>query len=241
MKADGLLHELKLEKKPLSIILTNTELTTERPMDERCTLSLLKRAMDGESLCFDGRKLSCRGAKRGMGFSDELPNIKGGFGNFISNGAGDGYPEGERIKKNPEIGEMMMNLQPVDVLNGYRYIVVKPYEDGDKASLITFCVYPDQLSGLIQLFSYRTGEYDNVIAPLSSGCASIFRIPLGELKREKPRAVIGNVDAHSRVHFDANTFFFTITANSFHEMLEDADTCFFSTWNWKGIKERINY
>jgi uncharacterized protein (DUF169 family) len=239
MKAHNLLNELKLEKSPISIILTNHEVTTERPRDESCTLSLLKRAMDGETLCFDGKKLSCPGAKRGMGFYDGLPKMKGGFGNFISNGAGEGFPEGERIKKTPEIGEMMMNLQPVDVLGGYRYIVIKPYEDGDDASLVTFYANPDQLSGLIQLFSYRTGEYDNVIAPLSSGCASIFRIPLGELKREKPRAVIGNVDAFARVYFDANTFFFTIPAKSFHEMLEDTDTCFFSTFNWKGIKERI--
>jgi len=240
MSAEYLLKELKLEGgKALSIILTNDETTPERPRDARCTLSILKRAMNGETLCFDGGKMSCSGAMRGMGFNDGLPQIKGGFGNFISNGAGEGFPEGEKVKISPEVGEEMIRLQPEDVLGGFRYIVVKPYEEGDNAAVVTFIAAPDQLAGLIQLFSYRTGEYDNVIAPLSSGCASIFRIPLGELKREKPRAVIGNVDTLARVHFDKNTFFFTVPMKAFREMLEDAHTCFFSTFNWKGVKERL--
>ena len=164
---------------------------------------------------------------RGMGFYDGLPQIRGGFGNFISHGAGEGFPEGEKVKMTPETGEAMMRLQPADVLNGFKYIVVKPYEKADNASVVTFIANPDQLAGLIQLFYYRTGEYDNVIAPLSSGCASIFRIPLGELKREKPRAVIGNVDTLARVHFDRNTFFFTVPMKAFMEMLKDAENCFF--------------
>ena len=239
MSAEYLLKELKLEGKALSIILTNDEATPERPRDTGCSLSLLKRAMSGETLCFDGRKMACPGAMRGMGFYDGLPQIKGGFGNFISNGAGEGFPDGEKVKKTPETGEEMMKLQPTGVLNGFQYIVVKPYENGDNAAAVTFIATPDQLAGLIQLFSYRTGEYDNVIAPLSSGCASIFRIPLGELSRQKPRAVIGNVDTLARVYFDKNTFFFTIPMKAFKEMLEDAPNCFFTTFNWKGVKERL--
>jgi uncharacterized protein (DUF169 family) len=239
MNMEYLLKELKLEGKALSVILTNDEVTSERPRDAQCTLSLLNRALNGETLCFDGKKMSCPGAIRGMGFYDGVPQIKGGFGNFISNGAGEGYPEGEKVKKTPETGEAMIRLQPVDVLGGFKYIVVKPYEKSDSASVVTFIANPDQLAGLIQLFYHRTGEYDNVIAPLCSGCASIFRIPLGELKREKPRAVIGNVDTLARVHFDKNTFFFTVPMNAFGEMLEDAEDCFFRTFNWKGVKERL--
>ena len=239
MSTEYLLTELKLENKALSIILTNSEATSERPRDASCTLSLLKRTMNGETLCFDARKMSCPGAMRGMGFYDGIPQIKGGFGNFISNGAGEGFPEGEKVKMTPQIGEEMMKLQPVDVLDGFQYIVVKPYEEGDNAAVVTLIATPDQLAGLIQLFSYRTGEYDNVIAPLCSGCASIFRIPLGELKKGKPRAVIGNVDTLARVHFDKNTFFFTVPIKAFREMLVDAHTCFFSTFNWEGVKGRL--
>ncbi|MCL2011116.1 MAG: DUF169 domain-containing protein, partial [Synergistaceae bacterium] len=72
-----LLKELKLEGKALSIIVTNDEATPERPRDAQCTLSLLKRALSGETLCFDGKKMSCLGAMRGMGFYDGLPQIRG--------------------------------------------------------------------------------------------------------------------------------------------------------------------
>ena len=234
-----LLGELKLEHKVLSIILSDAEASPDRPKDGMCTLMLLLRALNGETLCFDSEKLSCPGAARGMGFSDAMPAIPGGFGNFIANGAGEGFPQGERIKQTPQIAEDMLHLQPRDVLGGKKYVVVKPYAEGDAASLVTFYVNSDQLAGLVQLFSYRTAEYDNVIAPMSSGCASIFRIPLGELKRDRPRAVIGNIDAFSRIHFDKNSFFFTVTAKAFKEMQEDAPSCFFTTFNWQGIKERL--
>ena len=242
MDLSGFLTELRLTGKILAFILSNEE-TNKYPAAQEsgggCSLSLLNRAFSGETLSFDRHNLSCPGAARGMGFSDDMPQIKGGIGNFLSNGAGAGFPPGERIKNTPETGEQLMALQPLDVLDGYRTIIVKPYEKSDNAALVTFLVTPDQLSALIHLFTYRTGEYDRVIAPMSSGCAAIFRIALGERKRAHPRAVIGNIDIYTRPYFAADTFFFTIPHESFRNMLSDADTCFFRSHIWKGVQKRI--
>lgn len=239
MKANDFFKELNLENKALSITLAKSGTTPENPRERGCSMKLLNRAVNGEAICFNQQSLSCPGAARGMGFFDGCPQIKGGFGYFISYGAGEGFPEGERMKNTPETAMEMLQNQPVDVLGGYDFIIVKPYEEQDNASLVSFLAEPDQLSGLIQLFSYRTGAYDNIIAPMCSGCASVFRIPLGELKRENPRAVIGSIDSFSRVHFDKNTFFFTIPAKSFHEMLDDADNSFLIASSWKGVKQRL--
>ena len=239
MKTEEFLKELKLENKALSIILSDDESVSEPPRGNGCSLPLLNSALKGETVHIRPTDLSCPGAVRGFGFSDECPETKGGFGLFISHGAGEGFPEGERLKKDPETAVEMLNNQPVNVLGGQTSIIIKPCEEGDAAELVSFLAEPDQLSGLVQLFSYRTGAYDNVISPLCSGCASIFRIPLGELKRENPRGVIGNIDMVGRMFFDRNEFFFTIPMRAFREMLEDADNSFLFTSGWKGVKKRL--
>jgi uncharacterized protein (DUF169 family) len=239
MKTNEFLKELKLENKALSIILSNDEVVMEQHKSRGCSLAMLNRALKGETVHISGCGFSCPGAVRGFGFCDKYPDIKGGIEYFLSYGAGEGFPKGERIKNNPETAKKMLNNQPIGVLDGNNSIIIKPYEEGDDAKLVTFLAQPDQLSGLVQIFSYRTGSYENVIAPLCSGCASIFRIPLGELKRENPRGVIGNIDMVGRSFFDSNTFFFTIPLKSFCEMLEDADGSFLFSFGWKDIRKRL--
>lgn len=233
------INELKLEKRVLSIILTNDYTKNDGDIRRGCTLKLLNRAFNGETIIFENSKETCFGACGGFGFSDGLPDVPGGVGNFLSYGAGKDFPSGERVKKNPQLGEELILKQPADVLQGKRAIMVKPYEEGDDAALVTFLANPDQLSALVQLFTFESSDYDNVIAPSSSGCSSIFRIPLSELKRENPRGVIGNIDIFSRPHFDADTFFFTVPYKSFRQMLANSDSCFFISHIWNGVKKRL--
>ena len=207
--------------------------------EKGCTLELLGRAFLGETLYFSGDNVTCPGAAVNFGFKDGLPNIPGGFGHFVSHGRGEGFPPGERVKCSPEIGEKMLLGQPQDVMDGYNAIRVKRYEPEDDADTVTALVTADQLSTLIHIFCYRKAGYDNVIAPMVSGCASIFRIPLGELKREEPRAVIGNIDVFSRPHFAPETLFFTVSGRDFSQMLTDAGDSVLASKIWEGVEERL--
>ena len=194
MNHKELAQELNLQTRILSVARKNN-IEAADPVKAGCTLRGLNKVLnDGETIVLSAKTTSCRGGNRGFGFDDELPPTPGGVGLFLSCGAGEGFPAGERIKATPEIGEQMLLNQPMNVLNGNEFIEIKPYEDGDMLDLVSFLVNPDQLSALVTLFSYRSIDYDNVIAPMLSGCASIFRIPFGEIGREKPRAVIGNMD-----------------------------------------------
>lgn len=231
--------ELKLEGKVFSILPTDAYDEALAQKTKGCTLKLLQNALDGDRLLFSKDGLSCPGAARGLGFFDGVPQIKGGFGNFIAGGCGEGFPAGERIKCCPEVAEQMLVMQPVDVLDGKPYILVQPYEDGDESGVVTVLCACDQLSALIHLFCYRRPEYDAVVAPVASGCASVFRIPLGEAKRVKPRAVIGNVDFVSRQYFPKDTYFFTVPGQEFKNMLADADGSFLFTGGWKGVGKRM--
>ncbi len=239
MNLNDFLSELNLNGRALSISLEDQLPGDNAAQKNACTLSLLQDALAGKTVCFHGGMKGCPGAMRGMGFFDGVPPIKGGFGNFIANGCGEGFPEGERIKQSAEIGEEMLASQPTGVLDGKQYIVVKPLDVESASALVTFLCTPDQLSALIHLFCYRRSDYDSVIAPMSSGCASLFRIPFDESKKENPRAVIGNVDIFSRVIFDKNSFFFTIPTKIFRQMLEDADTSFITAKKWKELHARI--
>jgi len=207
--------------------------------EKGCTLQLLKRAFAGETLYFGKENVTCHGATANFGLEDGLPKIPGGFGHFLSHGRGEGFPPGERVKCSPEIGEKMFLNQPQKVMEGFDAICVKPYEQGDNADTVTALVTPDQLSALIHIFCFRKTSYDNVIAPMVSGCASVFRIPFGELKNCEPRAVIGNIDVFSRSHFAANTFFFTVSGKDFELMLEDIGDSVLAASIWKGVQTRL--
>lgn len=229
---------LKLQDKVLSITRTNTpELASE--IKGGCTIKAINHALKGETIIFSPENAPCKGSATGFGFTDGLPPIPGGFGNFIAQGKGEGFPPGERLKCSPEIAEQMLLSQPQNVMEGFSTVELKPYEETDAADTVTILANADQLSALITLYNYRKSSYDKVIAPMSSGCASIFRIPFGELKNDEPRAVISNVDIFSRPHFDKDSFFFTVSNGDFVNMLNDADDSFLITKIWKNIENRI--
>ncbi len=232
---------LKVDGKTLAIRrLPASEVSAATPVSEGCALRALHRAMAGETLTFLPKETGCKGAMSGMGFSDDPPPIPGGYGYFLSYGRGEGYRPGERLKCCPEVAEEMIHLLPQEIMKGYAALQVKPYSQEEEAEVVLLFVTPDQLSPLVQLFHYRKSTHDSVILPATSGCASMFRVPFGELQQETPRAVVGNLDIFSRPHFDANLLTFAVPGKCFTQMLEDADTCFFLTPQWKnGIAARL--
>ena len=127
MKTDALLKEFRLEGKVLSIILSDDELASVPTEGLHCSLEFLNRAFAGDTIVINSSNLSCPGAERGFGFSDACPSIPGGFGYFISYGAGEGFMEGERIKKDPETAMEMLRQQPVDVLGDRKSIIIKKF------------------------------------------------------------------------------------------------------------------
>ncbi|MGL6298684.1 MAG: DUF169 domain-containing protein, partial [Methanobacteriaceae archaeon] len=245
MDYKDLAKELKLENKIFSIF-RNDNLEGEEIAPCACFLNVFNTLKEGQTVLVSPESKTCMGAIRGCGFKEGLPDISGGFGNFIAQGKGEGFPPGERIKASPEIAEEMILNQRDNVKKSDK-IGITIYDNVDDSNknntvnpdTIMFIVNPDQLSALVHLFSYRNSAYDNVIMPMSSGCASIFRIPFGELDYGTKRGVVGNVDIFSRPHFDKNTFCFTIPFESFKEMLEDADECFFISHIWEGVKNRL--
>lgn len=234
------IEELQLQGKVFTITRTTAPDDLEK-LKGGCSLALTKKAMAGERVLAAASNAVCKGSNAGFGLSDDLPNIPGGFGHFLSYGKGEGFPKGERVKKTPELGEAMLLGQPKGVNKGCDALEFWAYEKAEDPDLVSFLVTPDQLSALIHLYNFEKPDYDNVIMPMSSGCASVVRIPLGELEKgNDARAVVGGVDVFSRVHFDADTFFFTIPAEQFESMLVNADESVLVSPIWKGVRKRIH-
>ena len=207
----------------------------------RCTMTALKYALKGNELVLNAKNSPCGGGLIGMGFVDGLPQTPGGFGKFISYGAGEGFPEGERLKSCPETGERMILSQPQNVLSGFDSIIIKPYAENDNPDTVCIFCNTDQLAALNFLFNYsKSGkDYDTVIMPPLSGCASIFRIPFAEAEKEEARAVVGLSDFNAKLHFNKDWLTFTVSHKDFQRMLNDLEDSFIQTKYWKTFTERL--
>ena len=236
--------ELKLTYFPVMVILTNNlpnDAVEFNPAETSgfCSLAALREASKGKTIFFAKDTKGCPGLKAGLGF-EETASIPGGIEYFLSCGRGEGFPEGEKLKKTPGVAKAYYDSLPKITLET-KYIVLRSAVDPDKdqAKLAVFLVNPDQLSALIHLFAYESTSYDCVLMPSCSGCASIFKLPLAELKKDHPRGVVGLVDIWARPPFAADLFAFTVPFDAYLQMLKNSTDCFFQAKTWDGIKKRL--
>ncbi|MDR1621197.1 MAG: DUF169 domain-containing protein, partial [Synergistaceae bacterium] len=121
-------RELGIVGKVLSITRKNG-VKTYCPVTKGCALRVLNDAMAGETVCLSEDVVPCNGGKYGFGFSDASMRVPGGYGHFISYGAGEGFPAGMRLKCDPELAERDALAKPKGVMDGYSAIEIKPFEE----------------------------------------------------------------------------------------------------------------
>ena len=203
----------------------------------RCFLAQLSAVRRGRTLCFEESSLTCPGAKRYLGFSQELmPN----FDHFLSCGI-PGQIEGERYKKSPELVREIVASAPVFVAPA-PFIVFKRWdaiEAGDEPEVVFFEAKPDVLSGLFTLAGYDEAASDAVIAPFGAGCSSIVFHPLHEAGRERPRAVLGMFDVSARPWVKSETLSFAVPMSKFARMIDNMDESFLITPSWERVRNRL--
>ena len=100
----------------------------------------------------------------------------------------------------PELVRALLEHQPPFEAPG-RYIVFKRWDKLDAAddpAVVVFFAPPDVLSGLFTLANFDETRSQAVVAPFSSGCASIVYHPYHELQSQTPKAVLGMFDVSAR-------------------------------------------
>jgi uncharacterized protein (DUF169 family) len=207
------------------------------PIGHRCLIAALSQVRKGKSLRFDAGSVGCGGAKRYLGFSEE---IMPDFEYFLSSGI-PGKLSGERYKKSPELVKEMMAKAPVFRAPA-RFIVFKRWdalEEADDPEVVIFFARPDVVSGLFTLANFDEVEPNGVFSPFAAGCGSIVQYPCLERDSERPRAVLGLFDVSARPHVLSDAFTFSVPMSKFRRMIENMEASFLVTPSWGKVSRRM--
>lgn len=225
---------------PITFSYTSDEAAARqvKPVKGRvCLLAQLAGVRKGRTLAADARGLGCFGAKRYLGFTqDVMPN----FTYFLSCGIA-GKLEGERYKKTPEIVEEAMRRAPAFEAPA-RTIVFKRWdalEESDNPDVVIFFAAPDVLSGLFTLSDFEESDPYAVIAPFAAGCGTIVQYPYLEGRKPNPRSVLGMFDVSARPFVPAGVLTFAAPVAKFIRMVDNMEESFLITDSWAKVRRRI--
>jgi hypothetical protein len=225
---------------PITFFYTDDPVDTKVfiPSDNRsCIICELQKVRSGQSLAFNNDSVKCGGAKRYMGFAE---NIRPNFEYFLSCGI-ENKMEGERYIQTPQLVLDLLKKQKKMNIPG-KYIVFKRWDklnENDAPDVAIFFAPPDILSGLFTLANYDQSEPDSTIAPFAAGCGSIVYFPFNEKDNERPRAVLGLFDVSARPCVQEGVLTFSVPMIKFEKMISYMDESFLITGSWKKVKKRI--
>lgn len=225
---------------PITFYYTDDEGCAQKasaPVGHRCILGPLARVRKGESLCFDSEAAGCGGARRYLGFSDEIgPD----FPFFLSYGIA-GKVEGERYKRSPELVEKFLQHSTLFKAPG-RFIVFKRWDslnEFDEPECVICFAHPDVIAGLFTLANFDYEEPNGVFAPFAAGCGTIVQYPYLEKCAERQRGVLGLFDISARPFVDKNELTMSFPMTRFLQLIEYMEESFLITPSWEKVKKRI--
>jgi len=204
-----------------------------------CIICELAKVRNGESLAYDAEAIACAGAKRYLGYSE---NIRPNFEYFLSCGI-PGKMVGERYIRTPGmVLELQKHQKTIKDAKG-NFIIFKRWdmlEEFDEPAVVIFFAKPDVLSGLFTLANFDQTEPNSTFTPFGSGCGAIVHYPYLEKDAERPRAVIGMFDPSARPCVPKDTLSFAVPMIKFERMIDYMEESFLITDTWKMVEKRIN-
>ncbi|MBN1212971.1 MAG: DUF169 domain-containing protein [candidate division Zixibacteria bacterium] len=205
--------------------------------DWKCFICQLGRVRNGQPTAFGLRAIGCSGAKRALGFEQEIrPN----FEYFLSCGLA-GHIEGIRYKKTPALVKAIQEAQPAYEAPA-RYAVFKRWdglEAEDEPTAVIFFAAPDKLSALFSLVNFDEPTPFGVIAPSCAGCSSIVYYPYHEAQKPDPKAVLGMFDISARPCVHPNILTLAVPYARFERLAANMDESFLIAEQWNKIRDRI--
>jgi uncharacterized protein (DUF169 family) len=120
---------------------------------------------------------------------------------------------------------------PTDNLPHYKvkhnYLVLKTLRRVDlrheTPEVVTMLVNVNQLTSLVVLANYVTGEVDSVMIPRAASCHAVFLLPYHEAQQGRQRAVVGMLDPLTREFVNENMLSFSVPWHLFVEMEKNVD------------------
>jgi len=150
--------------------------------------------------------------------------------------------EGERYLESPEVTRDFFNtIDPPPA--PARYCVFKPVTQFKKKTppeLVIFFTRAEVISGLNQLATFVTNDFEAVYSPFGAGCSNIVTWPLRYLDQGKLKAVLGGWDPSDRKFLKTDEITFTVPFEMFQRMVNRWPESFLTTKTWAMVRKKIN-
>ena len=235
---------LKLRYSPVAVLFSDEKPEKALEFAEQkwgCVAAMLTAATKGRTVAFSRKTFGCPGGGVGLGLGNFYPGMPGGIANFLSCGAGEGYPPGEAYKKTPALAQSFVDNLPITDIPT-RYVVFKPLaeveQSKEKPQVVVFYANPDQLSALVVLANYGRAE-NSVKIPFAAGCQSTCLLPWSEQFQENPAAIVGMVDISARPFIEADLLSFSVPYGLFVEMESNVPGSFLDKEAWEKVAKRL--
>ena len=148
---------------------------------------------------------------------------------------------GERLFATPEIAYYSKHENIERELIPTRYVVFQPLSkvaEDQTPDQIHIFANPDQLSALIIMLGFMTGERDNVNARFEAACHCVS-LTYQESLTDKPRAVLGFVDLGQRPDLPKDLLSLTMSYDKFKEIEACVEESCITSEGWKPMAERL--
>jgi uncharacterized protein (DUF169 family) len=202
-----------------------------------CVIGAIWRARRKQAAAyFDKEHFGCLGGAFYLGFlKPQLETIV----YYVSTGI-PGKIAGERYLESPEATrEFFQTIDPRPA--PARFCVFKPLDllrEGEQPEIVTFFARPEVISGLNQLATFVTNDFEVVQSPFGAGCSSIVTWPLKYLSQGKLKAVVGGWDPSERKYLKPDEVTFSVPFEMFELMVSRWRDSFLTTHTWEVIRKR---
>jgi len=204
-----------------------------------CVIGNIWRARKKKTAAyFDKERFGCLGGAFYLGFLK--PQL-----DFITYYVSTGIPdqmEGEHYLESPEVTRDFFNtIDPPPA--PARYCVFAPVTQFKKETppeLVIFFARAEVISGLNQLATFVTNDFEAVYSPFGAGCSNIVTWPLRYLAQGKLKAVLGGWDPSDRKFLKTDEITFTVPFEMFQRMVDRWPESFLTTKTWAMVGKKIN-
>lgn len=203
-----------------------------------CVIGNIWRARKkGVPAYFDQTRFGCLGAAFFLGYlKPQLETIV----HYVSTGIPN-ILEGECYLESPEVTRQFyetIDPRPAPA----RFCVFKPlsqFAPDEEPEVVIFFARAESISGLNQLATFVTNDFEAVQSPFGAGCANILTWPLKYLHWGLLKAVLGGWDPSDRRFLKPDEITFAVPYEMFQRMAARWQESFLTKQAWATVRKKI--
>ncbi|RJR45808.1 MAG: hypothetical protein C4567_02815 [Deltaproteobacteria bacterium] len=203
-----------------------------------CVIGHLWKARKKETAAyFDQARFGCLGAAFFLGYlKPQLETIV----HYVSTGIPN-ILEGECYLESPAVTRLFyetLDPRPAPA----PFCVFKPlsqFAPDETPEVVIFFARAESISGLNQLATYVTNDFEAVQSPFGAGCANVLTWPLKYLERGQLKAVLGGWDPSDRKFLKPDEITFAVPQEMFRRMTTRWQESFLTKQAWASVRKKI--